>query len=431
MEGSAPVSAMQCVTLRGLDELRGAASAWDDLWFRSSCAFPTARAEPLANWVAHFAPRGRFQALAVRQDGLLVAALPLCGERLGGLLPTGNLPANGWTTAGALLLDPRADVDAALDCLVAGVARVVWPLVWMQQVPLTAPEWVRLVAALERAELPFELRPHTRWGVVDIQGSWSQYEAWLSGNHRRHMNKASRRATKDGHLELEVCDRLTGDPLLQRLVEGFAIEDRNWKRQSGTSVLRTPGMFGYFQREASLLARWNQLRLVFLKYNGVPIAFEYGYAAKRTYFTPKVGYDEAYSHLTPGQLLRWLLVQRCFDQGDIDRWDFFGALSPATAKWNTSAYDVGRLAVAPRSLLGRGLFAALRQARLAWQQWQRQPQPVEEPPPGDEAETDTAAAPRRAEPPRRAAAPPKTAPRGSEAPSAAAEPAEAAAVRAD
>ena len=75
----------------------------------------------------------------------------------------------------------------------------------------------------------------------------------------------------------------------------FEIEDRGWKATQGTSVLRSPRVFEYFCRQARQLAQWDQLELTFLKLAGQPIAFEFGNRSKRTYFSPKVGFDENFS----------------------------------------------------------------------------------------------------------------------------------------
>ena len=54
-----PPSNLRLMHLRSVEELRGAAADWDDLWWRSEAALPTARAELLAQWVEQFKPAGK------------------------------------------------------------------------------------------------------------------------------------------------------------------------------------------------------------------------------------------------------------------------------------------------------------------------------------------------------------------------------------
>ncbi len=72
-----PPSKPRVIHLRSLEELRAAASDWDDLWRRSEVTFPTMRAELLAQWIEHFAADAEFHAIAVQQGGHWVAALPI------------------------------------------------------------------------------------------------------------------------------------------------------------------------------------------------------------------------------------------------------------------------------------------------------------------------------------------------------------------
>jgi hypothetical protein len=82
--------------------------------------------------------------------------------------------------------------------------------------------------------------------------------------------------------------------------------------------------------------------------------------SKGWYFSPKVGYDEEYSHLTPGQLLRLKLTERFFADRERRGWDFLGPLVEATKKWTTSSYAVARLVVSTGRLGGDAFLHAYR-----------------------------------------------------------------------
>ncbi|HUY37143.1 MAG TPA: GNAT family N-acetyltransferase [Pirellulales bacterium] len=350
---------------RRADELRATAGDWDDLWGRAESASPLTRAELLAQWFDEFAPAANWRCLAVEQDGRLVAALPLVGRRVKRLLELGGVPSNPWCVCGDLLVDPQADVPSALDALAGAVNRLAWPLLWLAPIPLAAPRWQAFAAALTRAEMPFAAKVNYDIGEINIDGDWERYKDRWTGGHRRQMRKALDRACEDGPLEVKVYDRLASDQLDQALRRGFAIEHRSWKGPAGTSVLRAPGMFELYRRQARQLAEWGQLRLAFLEHAGREIAFEYGFRAKRTYFSAKVGYDPAFADYRPGQLLRLLLFQRFHDERDVTRVDFWGPLSQATSPWSDSVYPVGRMVVAPRRLAGRLSFQAFRLLRAS------------------------------------------------------------------
>ena len=363
---------MNLVAIRSVGELRSLAMAWDDLWRRSEVRSPLARAETVASWIERFAPAARFECLAVEAEGKLAAALPLVGRRLRNLVEIGGLPANSWALCGDLLVDAATDVDAAMDALVAGIAKLDWPAVWLEPVAYESPRWQAFVAAVRRRGLAVAPLFVDVVGQVDVQGSWSSYQERWTRNHRRHIRKADRRATTTGRLSLEVCTAFEPGRVADLLRRGCDIENRSWKGEAGTSILRAPGMFDWFVKQAEQLADWGQLQLTFLQLDGRPIAFEYGYRAKATYFSHKVGYDPAYAHLSPGQLLRQRMLERFFAERQVRCVDFWGPLSDATAKWATHCYRVGRLVVAPDRLFSQLAVRGYRTLRP----WLRTRQPA-------------------------------------------------------
>src|SRR5205085_10558202 len=143
------------------------------------------------------------------------------------------------------------------------------------------------------------------------------------------------------------------DELAPLLRQAFEIEDRSWKGRDGTSVLKSPGIFDFFLKQAELLSSWNQCELLFLKHAGQPIAFEYAWTAKQTYFSPKVGYDESFEDITQGQLLRYLHYEKLHAGDHINEVDYMGPLSSATEKWATSNYTIGKLLIAPDRTVSR------------------------------------------------------------------------------
>ncbi len=170
----------------------------------------------------------------------------------------------------------------------------------------------------------------------------------------------SRRAEEVGGASLAVY-RPTDEQVVNELLDrGFGVEDRSWKGREGTSILKTPVMNRFLRKQAALLAELGHLELVFLEFDGRAIAFELGWSSKGWYFSPKVGYDEEYSHLTPGQLLRLKLAERFFGDRERNSWDFLGPLVDATEKWTTASYAIDRLVVSTGGVSGDAFMHAYR-----------------------------------------------------------------------
>jgi CelD/BcsL family acetyltransferase involved in cellulose biosynthesis len=367
------VTRLELLQLDSIAQLRALSEAWDRLWLRSEVSIPTARAELVAQWLEHFAPRDQLRVLIVRQEGKLVAALPLVSQRRRRLLTVGDLTWNCWSPNGELLLDPAVDADRVLDRLTEALEQLPWPLLWLDLVPYASVRWQSLLKAFHRRGWMTDVHPRYQIGQVDLGDSFADYEASRSSNLRRSVRKDLQRLERAGPVKLHVLTEFDSGQLAQGLRQAFEIENRSWKADDGQPVLQVPGMFEFYLRQTQQLARWGQLQLAFLEHQDRRIAFEVGWTAKGIYHSYKVGYDAAYRGFGPGHLLRRLLMERLARGGDIHAVDFQGPLTEALASWATHAYPIGRVLAARPTLTGRTLMAGYRTAAPLVRWWRGAP----------------------------------------------------------
>jgi CelD/BcsL family acetyltransferase involved in cellulose biosynthesis len=348
------VAGLHVFQLGSVAELRSAATAWDDLWRRSDVTTPALRAELIAQWMDHFAPQSRFRALVVEDAGQWLAALPLVGRRTAWMLRAGATVGNPWSSHADLLWDAVGTADDAVgDALAHASVRLPWPLLWLDGAALDAPQWRALRQALGRCRLTTVCRRRWPSGRVVIDHDWEACCRRWSHAHRRQMARGFRRLAERGEVTLRFCDRLAEEEVRGHLQRAFAVEDAGWKGAAGSSVLRTPGMFDFFLRQARQLAQWGQLALATLDCGPAAVAFAYGLAAKGMFHSCKIGYDARYADCSPGQLLRYCLLERFHTGGDYRGLDFVGPLSDAQRRWCPEIQSVGKLLVAPHGGLGR------------------------------------------------------------------------------
>ncbi|MEN6452062.1 MAG: GNAT family N-acetyltransferase [Thermoguttaceae bacterium] len=400
------------IHLESLDALRAAEGAWDDLWQRSDATLPSLRAELLAQWVEQFARPCDFHAVAVEDDGRLVAALPLVRRRLGHVLTVAAMPCNEWSASGELLLDAgiAANVESpspsqgitgvarseerrawwpcgtgpslrsgmchppqspVLDILVAGIRELRCSLLWLDEAVLDSRRWGSLSHAFASAGMNVVEVPRWQVGRVAIDHDWENYKARWSRKHRQQMAHAARELAERGEVRLEVLGGPSPDDIATAMQQCFAVEERSWKGPAGGAVLRNPGLADFFIRQAQQAACWGQLELVTLRCGGRTIAFDYGLSAKGVFHSLKIGYDPAFSRQHPGQLLRYYLLERLFADPTRTGLDFLGSMTESHAAWLPQTYTVGRLVVATRGRLGH--LAAWTYKNL-WRRLKRQPE---------------------------------------------------------
>jgi CelD/BcsL family acetyltransferase involved in cellulose biosynthesis len=352
-----PPSKPQVIHLRSLEELRAAASDWDDLWRRSEVTFPTMRAELLAQWIEHFAADAEFHAIAVQQDGRWVAALPIVRRKIGRLIKAGVLPCNQWSSSGECLLDFSADVKQVLHLLLDALKECNLPLLWLDEAILETARWQVFMQAVADCRLNNVVRPRWQVGRLHIDGDWKACQAGWSRKHRQHMAWSARHLAREGKVRLVLLSQFAPDETVMWMQRALEIENLGWKCRSGGSVISVPGMSEFFIRQALQLAAWGQLELAFLQCGGRPIALCYGQSAKGVFHSAKVGYDPRYARYSPGQLLRYFLLERFYAEPGRAAIDFLGPMTEAHAHWRPDTYTVARFAVALNPIGRMALWA--------------------------------------------------------------------------
>jgi CelD/BcsL family acetyltransferase involved in cellulose biosynthesis len=339
--------------LTNIFELRSAAAMWDDLWWRSDVTMPTMRAESIALWLEQFAsPRG-FYAIAVEENGRYVAAIPLVSRRLAKIISAGSLTCNPWLPCGDLLLDPLAETDSLLSSLLSAAGDLPWPLLWLNDAIIDAPRWQAFGTVCRQKGISVVERARYEVAKIEMAEDWDAFTKNLSRSHRQGTQKHERKLRELGDLKLDMLSTLAPEEVHSWLEKVFAVEDSSWKGDSGSSVLRAPGMSDFFLRQARQLAEWGQLEIAVLHLEGHPIASLFGFSAKGVYHAHKIGYDPRYSQYSPGQVMFWKILEQLHAGGNWKAFDCIGPLTEATSRWRPNTYTIGRMAIAPRKLLGR------------------------------------------------------------------------------
>jgi CelD/BcsL family acetyltransferase involved in cellulose biosynthesis len=369
-QGALLVSKLRSIYLTSVEQLRAAASDWDDLWWRSETALPTARAEMLARWIEQFKPRAAVHMLIVAEGPRWVAALPLVSCRVGGVLAAAGMPSNPWMPCGELLLDAASDTPAALDLLLAEAAELSGQLLWLNEAVPESPRWQALLRACDRAGMATAYHERFRVGRVTIGRNWDIYQKGLPKSHRQGIVRAAKRLACEGDVHYEMHSRLDVSEVEPWLRDAFELEDCGWKGEAGTSVLRTPGMFRFFVGQAQQLARWGQLETASLRLDGRLLAFLCGFRAKGVYFAHKISYDPRLAAFSPGQLLFYHVLEQLHQSSDTWALDFMGPLNQAVSRWRPESYGIGRVAIAPRRWMGRAAMYAYKHWWRRFRQWE-------------------------------------------------------------
>ena len=188
---------------------------------------------------------------------------------------------------------------------------------------------------------------------VPIETSWDEYFQSLSSRRRQDYRRARRGLERLGKVEIDIRSPAEAD-LEAALGEAMQVEAASWKGRGGSAMLTNPRLSGFFRQLAQRLARQGQLRLCFLRLDGVPIAMQIGAVHGGRWWVLKIGYDERWAEHSPGIQLMWEVLRGAFEQ-QLSSFEMLGSAEPWLTIWTRRERAYRTLAFYPYN--GRGMVA--------------------------------------------------------------------------
>jgi CelD/BcsL family acetyltransferase involved in cellulose biosynthesis len=305
------------------------AREWDELADRATVSPFLRPGWVIAGWRCF--GTGDLAAVTVRQDSQLVGLLPFV-ERHGVF----RSPTTPETPEFGILADGETASQALAHALIAKRPRRI-------DLGFLEPSGIGF-RSVRAAAKQVGYRPLTSLQLhppyITIDGDWAGYEHRLGTRRLREFRRRRRRLAELGPLSVQVSN---GQERLEELLEeGFEVEGSGWKQAQGTAIKMRPSMFQFYTEVARWAAERGWLRLGFLRLAGHAIAFDFALEQAGIHYLVKTGYDEAYSSLAPGLLLRHEMIARAFALG-IRRYDFLGTDAGWKLPWAVGVSDRVRL----------------------------------------------------------------------------------------
>lgn len=283
------------------DETAFAALAphWSELRERASAPFTEHMW--LSAWWRSFGAR-RALAVCTAWDGdALVGAFPLCGSsrRLEALANTHS------PTFAPLAGDERA-LRAVVDAGRRRAAELVVPCL-----PDEHPALELLVhAAGDRLTL---VEPAYRAPAVDMRGDFATFRTESKPRWGAPLERFRRKMGRDHEASFQLVT--LPEALDSELEDGLRVEASGWKSRNGTAILSAPETTSFYRAIARGYAESDQLRLSSIRLDGEMVAFDLCVLHEGRLHLLKTGYDERFSRLAPGLVLRLSVLERCFELG--------------------------------------------------------------------------------------------------------------------
>lgn len=190
---------------------------------------------------------------------------------------------------------------------------------------------------------------------VSLEGGFAEYLASLSADRRARFRKLLRKmsASTGGGVDCRVYRRPEEATEFQSLAHG--ISKKSWQGR-----LLKGGVRDDVDSAARLrdLAARDAIRGYVLLVGDVAVAYAYCEAENGALTLQKTGYDPAFGQLSPGIVLRWLLLERLFAENRFHLLDFGEGGLPHKAAFATGSTECAEICYFRRTARNLALVLA-------------------------------------------------------------------------
>lgn len=188
-----------------------------------------------------------------------------------------------------------------------------WDCLELPAVDVADPAIEQLIEQLETRECLVSRRVTGNTWLVDLPGSWDEYEQSLTPNNRRSIRRLQKKVIDSGRTERHIVTCADDfEPVWNVFV------DLHQRRRLS---LGEPGCFAsqlfhdYHHEVGQKLLASGQLRMSWVDVDGLPAVAEYQYVGPTTNYSYQSGVDPDRMDVSPGHIGNFFAIQRAIEEG--------------------------------------------------------------------------------------------------------------------
>ena len=176
---------------------------------------------------------------------------------------------------------------------------------------------------------------------IPLQDTWEAYRGRLSKRFVKVLRNNRNRVTRDATTEIELLENT--DDILAALDDVNAIGEKSWQGESGSAVGSNTENQKIYRELVRTFAPRQQVRLWFLKRNGVRVAFEYHMKYGGVEFGLKTGFDREFEKIGIGTFLDQSILEQLFADDSLREYDLLGDFDFYKQRWTSHSRAYYRL----------------------------------------------------------------------------------------
>jgi CelD/BcsL family acetyltransferase involved in cellulose biosynthesis len=289
----------------GLAAFEQLAPGWDDLVAAMPRPSPFLLHDLCATWWGRPEAFERPVVAVARRGEQLVAALPLEVRSVAGTR-IASFPGRHASALADLLLAPGEPLETGA-ALLRRLREAPYDVAWLYGLPRSSR-----LAAIAAEDLKLSERVESP--VLEMPDGFDEVlKTRVRGDHRRGRQRHLRQLAEQGEVAFTVAR--TPDELVRDLPAAFDLMQRRRAGLPDDSGFSTPGGRGYYLALARRLGPKDVIRLLTLRLDGRPIAFELYYVVATTMVFSMIAFEPELRRFAPGKLAFYEANSRASAEG--------------------------------------------------------------------------------------------------------------------
>ncbi len=200
------------------------------------------------------------------------------------------------------------------------------------------------------------MQPNKAMPRIELDRTWAEPESHFNSRRRSDFRRMARKAEKLGAVTFEIIEP-SAENIDALLDEAFAIEAASWKGRTGTAINQDERTQAFYRSYALRAMQGGILRLCFMRVDDKAAAMQFAVECDERFWLLKVGYDETYRHVSPGNLLMRETIRYAAERG-LKGYEFLGKEAEWTKLWADGARPIATVRTYPYNWRGLTAFSA-------------------------------------------------------------------------
>jgi hypothetical protein len=166
---------------------------------------------------------------------------------------------------------------------------------------------------------------------LSCKGGWDEYFTSRSRRFKKKINYLNN-LFKNNSSQIVVYKN---DGLDKGIEEMINISKNTWKYEKNTAIASDSKNSLFYKLLAKAAENKGWLDFSILRLNGIPVAFEFNLAYKKTFYAVKTGFNAKFSRFSPSNFLAFHVIKKCFNDG-FQEYDLLGNNDQYKMEWTSS-----------------------------------------------------------------------------------------------